>query len=81
MDGHTVVNTTNGQEGLDQVKSDREFDAILMDINMPILDGYQASERIRIVEKTDGNSVPPSPVSDNTRLSHRLNGRIPIFAV
>ncbi|KAJ3753797.1 hypothetical protein EV360DRAFT_96883 [Lentinula raphanica] len=75
MDGHTVVNTTNGQEGLDKVISDRDFDCVLMDINMPILNGLEASERIRLHEKT----VPPS--SDNRRLSLALNGRIPIFAV
>ncbi|KAJ3715391.1 phytochrome-like protein [Lentinula raphanica] len=75
MDGHTVVNTTNGQEGLDKVISDRNFDCVLMDINMPILNGLEASERIREHEKT----VPPS--SDDQRLSLLLNGRIPIFAV
>lgn len=32
LDGHLVVNTTNGQEGLDMVQSDREFDCVLMDI-------------------------------------------------
>ncbi|KAF7365436.1 ATP-binding cassette transporter [Mycena venus] len=75
LDGHTVVTTTNGQEGLDKVASDRAYDAILMDIQMPILDGYQATQRIRALEKSD------SP-RDNPRLSNRLNGgHIPIFAV
>ena len=32
LDGHDVVNTTNGQEGLDMLQSDFEFDAVLMDI-------------------------------------------------
>lgn len=32
LDGHVVVNTTNGQEGVDMVQSDREFDCVLMDI-------------------------------------------------
>lgn len=32
LDGHIVVNTTNGQEGVDMVKSDRNFDIILMDV-------------------------------------------------
>lgn len=32
MDGHAVVNTTNGQEGLDRVVADRSFDVVLMDL-------------------------------------------------
>ena len=32
LDGHIVVNTTNGQEGLEVVESDRDFDCVLMDI-------------------------------------------------
>ncbi|KAJ3992676.1 phytochrome-like protein [Lentinula boryana] len=75
IDGHTVVNTMNGQEGLDKVISDRNFDCVLMDINMPILNGLEASERIRAFEKT----APLS--SDDQRLSQMLNGRMPIFAV
>ncbi|KAG7088619.1 hypothetical protein E1B28_012592 [Marasmius oreades] len=81
MNGHTVVNTTNGQEGLDRVKSDQEFDCILMDINMPILNGYEASQRIREVERREDESVDPGSEKENRRLSHQLNGRIPIFAV
>jgi hypothetical protein len=32
LDGHTVVHTTNGQEGLDFIKRDQDFDCVLMDI-------------------------------------------------
>ncbi|KAF8208613.1 hypothetical protein K438DRAFT_1961208 [Mycena galopus ATCC 62051] len=75
LDGHDVVATTNGQEALDKVTSDRAYDAILMDIQMPILDGYAATQRIRALEKS-------SPPPDKPRLSNRLNGgHIPIFAV
>ena len=31
-DGHIVVNTTNGQEGLNTIEEDHEFDCVLMDI-------------------------------------------------
>ncbi|EAU85944.2 atypical/HisK protein kinase [Coprinopsis cinerea okayama7 len=73
MKGHTVVNTTNGQEGLDMVKRDQAFDVIFMDIQMPILNGFEATEQIRQVE--------PQP-SMPSRPSCKLNdGRIPIFAV
>ncbi|KAI0373858.1 hypothetical protein BV20DRAFT_988964 [Pilatotrama ljubarskyi] len=72
LDGHTVVNTTNGQEGIEVVQSDRNFDCVLMDIQMPLINGYEATERIRALEKE---------VELLDRLSHRLNGRLPIFAV
>lgn len=77
MDGHDVVNTINGQEGLDTVRTDREFDAVLMDINMPILNGFEASEQIRQIEMAEELERDNS----QRRLSHQLNGRIPIFAV
>ncbi|KIY71736.1 hypothetical protein CYLTODRAFT_450579 [Cylindrobasidium torrendii FP15055 ss-10] len=75
IDGHTVITTKHGQEALDLVRQDREFDVILMDLNMPILDGYEASREIRLFEESE-EAQPPS-----TRLSRQLHGRIPIFAV
>jgi CheY-like chemotaxis protein len=36
LNGHIVVNATNGQEGLTQIEADQEFDAILMDIQSAI---------------------------------------------
>lgn len=72
MMGHTVASAMNGQEGLDAVKNDRGFDCVLMDIQMPILDGYECTAAIRALEASETVEVPRS---------HRLNGRIPIFAV
>jgi len=37
----------NGQEALDILKKDRFFDIIFMDINMPVMDGYTATKKIR----------------------------------
>ncbi|KAG5351128.1 hypothetical protein C0989_007834 [Termitomyces sp. Mn162] len=72
LDHHTVVNTTNGQEALDRIQSDREFDVVLMDLQMPILNGFEATQKIRELERTSRLL---------TRPAHQLNGRIPIFAV
>jgi CheY-like chemotaxis protein/HPt (histidine-containing phosphotransfer) domain-containing protein len=37
----------NGQEALDAIQQGEQFDLILMDIDMPVMDGYTASQRIR----------------------------------
>jgi signal transduction histidine kinase/DNA-binding response OmpR family regulator len=44
--GHAAVNATDGQDVLSQVESER-FDLILMDCQMPLLDGYDAAREIR----------------------------------
>ncbi|PFH53382.1 hypothetical protein AMATHDRAFT_45648 [Amanita thiersii Skay4041] len=80
LNGHTVVNTTNGQEGLERVEADQAFDVILMDIQMPLLNGFETTQRIRDFEKNQLFAQMPQP-PQLQRPSHALNGRIPIFAV
>lgn len=45
--GIEVVLASNGQESLDVLKTDRLFDCILMDCQMPLMDGYAATKAIR----------------------------------
>ena len=44
--GHTMITATNGQEALTQARREQP-DLIVLDIMMPILDGYQVAEAIR----------------------------------
>ncbi|MBA3354653.1 MAG: HAMP domain-containing protein, partial [Pyrinomonadaceae bacterium] len=46
-----VVHAENGQEGIDLLKSTPDIEAVLMDIMMPEMDGYQAIAAIRQLEK------------------------------
>jgi CheY-like chemotaxis protein len=50
MSGLVVTAANNGQEALDLLES-REFDGVLMDCQMPVMDGYEATRQIRQQER------------------------------
>ncbi len=55
--GHTVTIAVNGRQALDTL-AERGFDLVLMDIQMPEIDGFEAAGIIRQREAAEGGHVP-----------------------
>ena len=58
--GYTVIEAADGEVGVAKAKSDHP-DLILMDIQMPVIDGYEATRRIKV--DPDLNPIPIVAVS------------------
>jgi signal transduction histidine kinase/CheY-like chemotaxis protein/HPt (histidine-containing phosphotransfer) domain-containing protein len=55
--GHIVVVVPNGQEAVDAMSRER-FDAVLMDVQMPVMGGFEATRLIRNREAGSGRRTP-----------------------
>ena len=67
--GHTPILVANGREALDTIRRDR-FDLVLMDLQMPEMDGFEATASIRARERDAG--VPRVPIIALT--AHAMQG-------
>ena len=58
--GALITRAENGQQALELFKEKPAgtFDVILMDLMMPVMDGYTATRKIRELERSDAKTVP-----------------------
>ncbi|MES2354064.1 MAG: EAL domain-containing protein [Pseudomonadota bacterium] len=64
--GYVTVIVSNGQEAVEECQKN-SYDAILMDCNMPEMDGYQACASIRELENSTGKHIPIIAMTANPK--------------
>ena len=52
-----------------------EFDVILMDIMMPVMNGYEATKRIRSLDREDAKTIPIIAMTANAFTEDRLRAK------
>ncbi len=72
--GANVIVAKNGEEAVDAFAASEpgKISAILMDIMMPVTDGYEATRRIRAMNRADAVSVPIVAMTANAFVEDRI---------
>ncbi len=72
--GVNIIQAKNGQEAIDVFKNSKpyEIDAILMDVMMPIMNGYEATKAIRLLDREDAKDIPIIAMTANAFIEDKI---------
>ena len=76
-EGAVVTKAWNGQKAVDIFRKNRpgEFDAILMDIMMPVMNGYEAAKMIRSLDREDAKVIPIIAMTANAFTEDKMRAK------
>ncbi len=66
IQNYEISSVKNGQQVLDALEAE-PFDIILMDINMPVMDGIECTEKIRSLDDDVKSKIPIIAITGNAR--------------
>ena len=75
--GADVTKAWNGQEAVELFRKSEPggFDAILMDIMMPVMNGYEATKMIRSLDREDAKTIPIIAMTANAFMEDRQKAK------
>ena len=76
-EGAVVTKAWNGQKAVDIFRKNRpgEFDVILMDIMMPVMNGYEAAKMIRSLDREDAKVIPIVAMTANAFTEDKMRAK------
>ena len=76
-EGAHVSKAWNGQEAIEVFKKSEpgEFDVILMDIMMPVMNGYEATKMLRSLDREDAKTIPIIAMTANAFTEDRIRAK------
>ena len=76
-EGADVTKAWDGQEAVELFRNSEpgEFDVILMDIMMPVMDGYEAAKMIRSLDREDAKEIPIIAMTANAFTEDRIRAK------
>ena len=76
-EGAVVTKAWNGKEAVEifEKSGSGEFDVILMDIMMPVMNGYEAAKRIRSLDREDAQVIPIIAMTANAFVEDRMKAK------
>ncbi|MEI8027123.1 MAG: response regulator transcription factor [Pseudomonadota bacterium] len=73
-EGYEIIAAMNGKTALNLYQSEKPFDAIILDVNLPEVDGFQILEKIRLEDTRTGILMLTARASDQDRLEGLTGG-------
>ena len=76
-EGADVTKAWDGQEAVELFRNSEpgEFDVILMDIMMPVMNGYEAAKMIRFLDREDAKEIPIIAMTANAFTEDRIRAK------